>query len=78
MNVSILSQIEKSVRQLSWDEQLWLIERLTHLLRESISKEPDTFARQLVAMASDREIQDELQQINQEFVLTEADGLERV
>jgi len=41
-----------------------------------LPNEQATFASQLAAMATDSEIQNELQKIDQEFVSTEADGLE--
>ncbi len=75
----VLSQIEKVIDHLSREEQLWLIEQLAHRLQEDLMKsdtvEQTTFESQLVAMAMDREIQAELQKIDQEFAITEADGL---
>lgn len=75
----VLSQIEKVIDHLSREEQLWLIEQLAHRLQEDSMKsntaEQTVFESQLVAMAVDREIQAELQKIDQEFVITEADGL---
>lgn len=77
----VLDQIEKTITRLSREEQLWLIEQLAHHLREGSIKrdmpEQSTFESQLVAMASDPEIQAELQKIDQEFAITEADGLEK-
>ena len=79
MPSTVLSQIEKTISQLSHDEQLWLIEKLAHHLREEAMKneagEQAAFERQLVAMASGSEIRAELQKIEQEFVATETDGL---
>ncbi len=77
----ILNEIEEKVSQLSREEQLWLIERLVRRLRED-SKSQNSFDReffdnQLIAMANDPEIQAELKQIEQEFAITEADGLAR-
>ena len=81
MPSTVLSQIEKTISQLSHDEQLWLIEELAHYLREETTKneaaEQAAFESQLVAMASDPEIRAELQEIEREFVATETDGLER-
>lgn len=75
----VLSQIEKVIDHLSREEQLWLIEQLAHRLQEDLMKsdtvEQTAFESQLVAMAVDREIQAELQKIDQEFAITEADGL---
>lgn len=78
----ILNEIEQKVSQLSHEEQLWLIERLVRRLREGSnnnnSSKPDFFDDQLAAMANDPEIQAELRQINEEFAITEADGLARL
>ena len=80
MHSTILNQIEERLGCLSRKEQLWLIEQLAHRLRNGstksdISKQPD-FKSQLVAMATDTEVQAELQKIDREFGMTEADGLE--
>ena len=80
MHSAVLNQIEEMTGRLSRKEQLWLIEQLAHRLREGsiksdISKQP-AFKSQIVAMAADPEVQAELQKINHEFGITEADGLE--
>jgi len=81
MSSTVLSQIEKTISQLSHDEMLWLIEKLAHHLREETTKneagEQDAFESQLVAMVSDSEVRVELQKIEREFVATEIDGLGR-
>jgi len=81
MPSTVLSQIEKTISQLSHDEQLWLIEKLAHHLREETTKnkagKQAAFEHQLVAMASDSEIRAELQKIEREFVAMEIDGLGR-
>jgi len=77
MNMMILSQIEENIYELSLDEQLWLIERLAQHIRNAM-EEKDNFESQLVTMANDPEIQNELQMIETEFAVTEADGLEAV
>ncbi len=78
----ILNEIEQKVSQLSHEEQLWLIERLVRRLREGSknnnSSKDDFFDAQLAAMANDPEIQAELRQIDEEFAITEADGLARL
>lgn len=76
MNASAISKIEDSFNQLSLTEQLRLIERLVQRVREIMGGDEIGFEAQLTAMAADPEIQNELQQIEAEFVLTEADGLE--
>ncbi len=78
MHSTILNQIEEMVGCLSRREQLRLIEQLAHRLREG-SKNSDVSRQsnsQLVAMAADAEVQAELQKIDHEFGVTEADGLE--
>ncbi|RKX65585.1 MAG: hypothetical protein DRP42_04520 [Tenericutes bacterium] len=78
MSSTVLSQIERTISHLSYDEQLWLIEQLAHNLRkvESDSVEQTAFESRLAEMAMDPEIQAELQEIDREFAATEADGLE--
>lgn len=75
MNVSVLSQIEGRIHQLSLGEQLLLIERLAQRLRAQLIP-PQTLEDALTAMAADPEIQRELQCIEEEFAPTAADGLE--
>jgi hypothetical protein len=75
MSISILSEIERRITQLSTDEQLWLIEQLAHRLRKTTNGDHD-LASNLAAMAADPEIQKELRKIDAEFRFTEADGLE--
>lgn len=63
MNTMILNQIEDSVSRLTLDEQLWLMERLAHRIRQqSLRQHPFTIS-DLVAMAADPDIQAELRQI---------------
>ena len=80
MSSAVLSEIEKTVSHLPHNEQLRLIEQLVHHLREDLmvsdEVEQATFESQLAAMATDPEIQNELQKIDREFVATEVDGLE--
>ena len=75
MNSSTLSEIEKKINQLSREEQLWLIERLAYSLRKSTIKDQSILEYQLAAMADDPEIQNELKKIDEEFALTEPNGL---
>lgn len=75
MHVSVLSQIEEHIHQLSLAEQLWLIERLAQRLREPLVAS-NTFEHALVAMAADPDIQRELQCIEETFAPAAADGLE--
>jgi hypothetical protein len=57
------------------DEQLWLIERVAQRLRASMRTQ-HAFEAQLVAMAADSDIQRELHRIDEEFAVTESDGLD--
>lgn len=78
MNVMNLSQIEKEIDMLPQKDQLFLMERIIHRLRKKNLKNDETIETQLAAMASDIQIQQELKEINREFVQTEADGLENM
>lgn len=70
----LLSELEENISRLSVDEQLLLIERVSHRIRKNISDKQD-MDTQLSEMASDPEIQRELQEIEREFSVTERDGL---
>ena len=72
---SLLAELEKNISRLSLDEQLLLIERVSHRIRTDISGKTDIDA-QLSEMAADPEIQRELQEIEREFSATEQDGLD--
>ena len=75
-----LLEIERSIRALSLEEQQWLLERLTRKVRER-TQTADKFAdaaymeAQIRAMATDPDIQVEIAAINEEFAVTEMDGL---
>ncbi len=75
MNIPVLSQIEEYISQLSAEEQLWLIARVAQRLRTRLTTQSPAES-QLVAMATDLEMQAELRTIAEEFAHTEADGLE--
>lgn len=75
MNVMTLPQIEKNVSMLSREDQLLLLERMIHRLRKKDIKEENILNSQVVAMANDPEIQLELRKINDEFAITESNGL---
>lgn len=68
-----VSEIEKQINGLPYHDQLLLIERVAHRLRES---ESSVLEGQLVAMANDPEIQVELRRIEEDVSATEMDGLE--
>lgn len=71
-------QLEASIRELSREEQLWLVERIIHALRESEMRERKLWEADLMAMAADPAIQNEIHGIDQEFRVTENDGLENL
>ena len=75
MNSLKLSQMEDNINKLSLDEQLWLVERLVHNIRETTNKKKYQFENDLAIMADDPQIQSELRKIEEEFAFTEADGL---
>lgn len=80
INSSNLNHIEQSINNLSREEQLWLVERIIHKIRFSTLKDTyistaETLEQQLANMANDPEIQAEIKNINQEFAITEMDGL---
>ena len=76
-----LSQAEAIIGALSYQEQLWLIEWLARRLREAAVSQPlsasHDWPSDIALMAADPQIQAELRAIEQEFAVTEADGLER-
>lgn len=76
MNGSVVSQIEDSFNQLSLSDQLWLIERLVQRIREQTLRSKNDLNAQLDAMAADPDIRREIRQIENEFSVTEADGLD--
>lgn len=71
---SLLAELEENISRLPLDEQLLLIERVSHRIRKNISATSD-IDTQLSEMANDPEIQRELQEIEHEFAVTEQDGL---
>jgi hypothetical protein len=75
MHALTLSEIEGQIRNLSLNEQLWLMERLVHQIREKSTQDQIDWENGLAVMAADREIQNELQTISDEFSQTEMDGL---
>ena len=77
MDVMSVSQIEKNIGMLPRNDQLFLIERIIHRLRKKDKVEGNNIERQLVAMASDPNIREELKKINEEFAAVELDGLEK-
>lgn len=71
---SLFAELEENISRLPVDEQLLLIERVSYRIRKNISATSD-IDMQLSEMATDPEIQRELQEIEHEFAVTEQDGL---
>lgn len=63
-----LLELEKQIVELTYEDKLWLLERLAHTLRQDVTGDLDE-------MASDPDIQRELSAIDTEFRATEEDGL---
>lgn len=74
-----LQAIERDISTLSLEELEWLLERIAKQVQAK--KQSDKFTdvqymnEQLAAMANDLEIQAEVDIINNEFSVTEMDGL---
>lgn len=75
MSVMSLAQIERNIALLSRDEQLLLIEKIVNFLKRKDIRKNKTIESQMEEMASDSQIQAELRNINEEFAVTEMDGL---
>jgi hypothetical protein len=76
MTTPTLERIETDIAQLSLAEQLWLMERLAHRIRQHTLRPLIVPDRELAAMAADPAIQHEIRQIDAEFAVTEMDGLD--
>lgn len=80
MMSSNLREIERDLSGLSLEELEWLLERIQKQMKEK-QQTSDIFINmkymqeQLAAMAIDSDIQTETSNINQEFIVTEMDGL---
>ncbi|WP_414548224.1 hypothetical protein [Anabaena sp. CCY 0017] len=80
MMSSNLREIERDLSGLSLEELEWLLERIQKQMKEK-QQTSDIFINmkymheQLAAMAIDSDIQTEISNINQEFIVTEMDGL---
>ncbi|MDZ8088172.1 MAG: hypothetical protein RMY16_21815 [Nostoc sp. DedQUE12b] len=77
-----LLKIERDLRALSLEELEWVLELITRQVQEK-KQISDSFTdvkymnEQLAAMASDLDIQAEIASINNEFSVTEMDGLKK-
>jgi len=64
-----IESIARSIDHLNLTEQLWLLEHIAHQIR---------IKNELADMAQDPQIQTELLQIQQEFAVTDFDGLPEI
>lgn len=64
----VIDRIEADIDQSSLSEQLWLMERLAHRIREHALPALSVIESDLAAMVSDPDVQRELRQIEHEFV----------
>lgn len=71
---SAVQDLEEKIGRLSTEEQLQLVDRVSHRIRAVNTSNKDIDA-QLVELAADPEIQRELRDIENEFSSTEGDGL---
>jgi hypothetical protein len=74
-NETRLGEIEQRIEQLSFEEQ----EQLAHWLQTRLSvrrRSRPEWDKSLASMAADPEIQRELRQIDAEFSVADADGLD--
>jgi len=71
-----LDRLESAIDQLSFAEQLWLMDRLVQRIRDRSPRLPCAPYQELEAMARDPAIQRELVEIENDFAITEHDGLE--
>ena len=76
MTTPAIERIETDIAQLSLTEQLWLMERLAHRIRQYALRPLVVQESDLAAMAADPAIQHEIRQIDAEFATTEMDGLD--
>ena len=71
-----LDRLESAIGQLSLTKQLTLMDRLAQRIRVRSPRASVATNQELEAMALDPAIQRELMEIENEFALTEDDGLE--
>jgi hypothetical protein len=77
MNTTHLKHLEIEISTLSLSDQLWLMERMAHQIRDKAINGRIDRENQIAAMAADPQIQQELREIEAEFARTEGDGLHR-
>lgn len=72
------ADLKNKISLLPQHDQLWLMEHLARDLRRRDLNRQQRFEQDLAAMAADPDIQREIKAINEEFAVTESDGLENV
>lgn len=77
-----LLEIDRSIRDLSLEEQMWLLESLVKNLRKKTNTNnfplnSQDIEKEMAAMANDSDIQAEIAAIDEEFAITQMDGLEK-
>jgi uncharacterized protein YicC (UPF0701 family) len=80
---SHLQAIERDLSDLSLEELEWLLERIQQQMQNKQEtsakfKNAKYMEKELASMALDLDIQTEISTINQEFMVTEMDGLEHL
>lgn len=80
---SHLQAIERDLSDLSLEELEWLLERIQQQMQDKQQtsaklKNAKYMEKELASMALDLDIQTEISAINQEFMVTEMDGLEHL
>lgn len=75
--MNMVTDIEAEFAKLSAASQLELLERLLHRARVGQSASESGWERQLVQMAEDPQVRNELAILGSEFAAAETDGLER-
>ncbi|MGD1808613.1 hypothetical protein ACP6PL_24695 [Dapis sp. BLCC M126] len=73
-----LLEIEQAINSLSLDEQKWLLDRLTEKIKQKSTQILAECNRenQIELMGNDPDIQREIALIDQEFLITEMDGID--
>ncbi len=73
-----LLEIEQVINSLSLDDQKWLLKRLTQQVNQKMTMifETDNRQHDLEIMANDPEIKREIASINEEFIVTQMDGID--
>ena len=75
MNMPRISRLEREILQLPSDEQRWLVDRLARRIRTDNVRPAESEGNLLANMAADPEIVRELRTIDEDFRVTENDGL---